>query len=164
MKKILLVALVLVMAFSTAVFAGVEQGKQEIGGSISKYDTDAAEVTLIFANYGMFVTDELQVAGNILIMDTDADASATGLEAQAKYHFIEVNDITVPYAGGYLGHFNMEVGGDSESAISYGFMFGVKHFISEDTSINAEYNHKVVMMDAGDEDLTVMSVGFAVYF
>ena len=43
-------------------------------------------------------------------------------------------------------------------------MGGAKYFVTEDASVNVEYNYKNVMYEGGDITITTLSVGMSVYF
>ena len=163
MRKILILMLVMVFGLASVAFAGVEQGKSEIGVYVSMQSSDYADVTIINFNYGRFMTDEFQLTGNLMLMEAE-DLEATALEVQGKFHFIQEGQEFIPYAGGLLGNFSVSGPGFSESAISYGFLGGVKYFVSEDTSVNLELTYRNIMFDAGDETTTALTAGFAIYF
>ena len=162
MRKIFILTLVIVFGLASVSFAGVEEGKSEIGGNITRQDIDGIVLTMVNLNYGYFMTDEVQLTGNMMLMKAEG-YKALALEGQGRYHFI-LGEEYVPYVGGLIGTFNIDGDGFSESAMSYGFMGGVKYFVSEDTSFNLEYNYKNVMYDSGDISITTTTAGMAIYF
>ena len=118
---------------------------------------------MVNMTFGYFMTDEVQLSGNLMLMEAEGMKSMA-FEGQGRYHFILEGQEYVPYVGAQLGTFNMDSDYGSESAMSYGFLGGAKYFISEDLSLNLEYNYKNVMYDSGDITITTLTVGGAIYF
>ena len=163
MKKIFILTLVMVFGLASVCFAGIEQGKSEVGANYTRQDVDGIVISMVNFNYGYFMTDELQLSGNLMLMEAE-DFELIGLDGQAKYHLIQEGSEIVPYVGAQLGNVSISGPGFSESATSYGFMGGAKYFVSEDASVNVEYNYKNVMYEGGDITITTLSVGMSVYF
>ncbi len=164
MRKIIILTLVMVFGLASVCFAGVEQGRSEIGGNLSRQSFEGMTMTMLNFYYGYFVTDEVQVTGNLMLMDMDGEATLRSTEVQGRYHFILEGEEYVPYVGGLLGSMTVEAGNFSETATSYGFLGGVKYFLDEDFSVNAEYVHKTITVSGESGTITMLTLGFAVYF
>lgn len=185
MKRILIAA-GLVLALSTSAFA-LNKGQSELnayasigstktkpeGGSTSK-NTD---VNTRFG-YGYFLTDGLSLGADIdysYSKSGEAGAEATNsmyFLGTAKYHFMPKSVVT-PYVGVQLGGYTSETGSTSSTdGYAYGVLGGVKFFMTENASLNAELNmlsmsvSTTVGTSSYDADMTNIKglVGLSYYF
>lgn len=138
---------------------------------------------------GYFILDGLQVGGSV--MDTLSESKTTGsdstdsntfdLDLFVKYHIYpkvwasnHVLKAIVPYVGvqgGWINVYSKTKGAStSGDSISYGGMGGIKYFISEDVSLNGEYNYRHYDVTIGKNNPKTTSddskilFGFSVYF
>ena len=173
-----LVAIAILLLVSTPAWAKTEAGMTELGMSASsqKFQSDDTgqdvTTTIISVFYGYFVTDAMELAGNLSVIENDmgtAKATQTGLELQFKYHFTGFGELLLPYIGVQAGVFGIDDGTDDFFGNSYGIMGGGKYFVSEKTSINLEYNYRAMKLkDDNDNDydatVTVLGIGYSIYF
>lgn len=181
MKNTVVTALVLmlVIAFPHAALAQSEAGSSELGVSISsqQFENIDADVTvsttIINVLYGYFVTDALEFAGNLNVIENDlgdAQSTQTGVELQGKYHFLSGPDATfLPYVGLEGGVYGFDDGLEKLTGSSYGLMGGAKFFLSKNASVNLEYNYREMKLedDSGasyNANITVLGIGYSVYF
>jgi len=159
MKRILL-AVGLVLAVTTSSFA-LDKGQSEINvyGSIGtqeiKFDGGGKmteDTITVRTGYGYFITENLSLGGDLQLDDrTDKFGGSKNttdtfvFDGSAKYHFMPKN-VLVPYVGVQLG---MSLSTSKQSGASddttttgfaYGAMGGIKWFVSENASFNAELN------------------------
>lgn len=150
MKRILIAA-GLVLALSTSAFA-LSKGQSELnvylslGSTTTTPDGGDSSTDTNFntrIGYGYFFTDSLSVGADV---DYSYDKPEVGDESNtlyalvtAKYHFAPKN-VVVPYVGLQLGGFASEQGNMSTDGVAYGALGGVKFFLTENASLNAELN------------------------
>ena len=178
MRNTAILVLAILLLSSTPAWAKIEAGTSELGLSISsqklKSDDTGTDVntTIINLLYGYFITDAIELAGNLNIIENDFGATETtqkGLEFQVKYHFIGTIASFLPFVGVQAGVYGIDNGTDELKGNSAGFMGGARYFLSEKTSVNLEYNYR--MMDLKDDQdksydttVTVLGIGYSVYF
>ncbi len=181
MRKIamlVLAVLAVLLAPATPAWAQTEAGMTELGVSISsqKLESDDAgtdvNTTIINVLYGYFITDAIEIAGNLNVIDNDfgeTETTQTGFELQLKYHFIGAMTSFLPYLGVEAGVYGLDDGTDELKGKSVGFMGGAKYFMSEKTSLNLEYNFRMMQLEdeqdeSYDATITVLGIGYSVYF
>ena len=167
------------LAFSAPAFAGTGAGTKELGINITsqKFEVDETntKVTTSIINllYGYYLSDRVEVAGNICIIENDLggiDTTQTNLELQGKFHFPESSAILIPYLGLAAGIYNFDDGGVVDaSGTSYGFMGGAKYMVVPSASVNLEYSFRSAELEDDNKNkyestLTTLSIGFSVYF
>lgn len=182
------IALLLLAASVLALpaWAGTKEGDKEVSAAISISSSSAsAEGTTvdtttssILGSFGYFTTKNVQLGGTIF--NTESSSTSGGstvelgtsfLEAFVKYHF-NPDTTTVPYIGALLGTVSIKVStGDTTetgSGTTIGAMAGIKFFMSEDLSINAEYNIRNYTVSIGGLDLSTTTgtalLGLSYYF
>ncbi|HKJ00542.1 MAG TPA: outer membrane beta-barrel protein [bacterium] len=174
MKKIIgalgCAMLVLVFAAGTA-SAKVSKGQKEISffGSLvntSPDSGDSSTTTILQVSGGVFISDPSQVGGSVILVSTDSGGvttSVTLLNAFFKYH-INPQSETVPYVGGQVGFAAAESGGFSDSGLSFGGMVGAKFFLSENLSVNPEFNLLHSTLFDVSVTQTTLQIGLSYYF
>ncbi len=159
-----------------------------------KTQSDALSGTLR-VGYGYFLTDAVQLGSTISETITSTkpfvenelnsftqDTYTFNLDLFARYHFYKKGSVFVPYVGAQAGWINYyqkqkeTVGGTTSNvgrngnAISYGGMAGVKYFLDENTSLNAEMNYRRYDIDLGKDaptathDVLKWLIGLSYYF
>ncbi len=178
MRKTAILVLALLLASVAPAWAQIGAGTSELGVSISsqKFESDDAgtdvNTTIINVLYGYFFTDAIELAGNLNVIDTDfgeTETIQTGIELQLKYHFIGAITSFLPYLGVQAGFYGIDDGMDELKGNSYGFMGGARYFLSEKTSVNLEYNFRMMKLEdeqdkSYDATVTVLGIGYSVYF
>jgi|GEM_PF-1481037 len=196
MKKFLAVIFMLAVTLiycnnAGAVEAGIGKGSQELaalGGFINlsgkaQGTKFTSNTTIGMVQYGYFITDQIQLGGDVLYMggttkvdDEKSSSNTIGADLNAKYHFISKGQSIVPYLGIQAGYLDLSAKSDSDkadgNAFSYGGMGGVKFFITEKTSFNAEVNYRRYRLDVtssgtkvgADINQLMLLLGFSVYF
>jgi opacity protein-like surface antigen len=176
-QKTLLAALAAVLMAGPA-WAKTKEGDKEIGGYISISSTSASAegqsvdvtTTTLYGSFGVFTTNQLQFGAALLqqtVSTEDADSGAQFLEGFVKFHFNPDTD-TVPYVGAMLGTVTFYSGDESATGTTWGAMAGVKFFVSEDLSVNAEYNIRNFVIDIAGVEFTSTTgtalLGLSYYF
>lgn len=195
MKKIFVVIILAVALFTysngEAAVSALQQGKSELGGNFditstsstakvgSYSSTSSSSSTSLGATYGYFLTDAVQLAGRIFATGTSSGSGSSKSESvttyyylEGKYHFYQKGQDMIPYLGLGLGALNITStsGGTSTSGSgsSYALMGGIKYFISENTSANAELNISSNTYTFSGADITAATTrlwaGFSYYF
>lgn len=175
--KMLLAALAAVL-FTSPAWAKTREGDKEVAAYASVATTSASaegqsvDITTVtlYGSFGVFTTKQLQLGAAILqqtVSTETEDSGAQFLEGFVKYHFNPDTD-TVPYVGAVLGTVTFYSGDESASGMTWGAMAGVKFFMSEDLSVNAEYNIRNFTITIADVEYTSTTgtalVGLSYYF
>lgn len=176
-NKTLLAVLAAILVTSPT-WAKTKEGDKEIGGYISISSTSASAegqsfdfvTTTLYGSFGVFTTNQLQFGAALMQQTVSTDTEDSGaqfLEGFVKFHFNPDTD-TVPYVGAVLGTVTVYSGNDSASGMTWGAMAGVKFFVSEDLSVNAEYNIRNFTISFGDVEYTSTTgtalLGLSYYF
>ncbi|MCK4911445.1 MAG: porin family protein [Thermodesulfovibrionales bacterium] len=178
MRKTAILVLAILLVSAAPAWAQTEAGMSELGMSISsqKLKSDDAgtsvNTTIINVLYGYFFTDAIELAGNLNVIENDfgnTETTQTGFELQLKYHFIGTIASFLPYLGVQAGVYGLDDGTDELKGSSAGFMGGAKYFVSEKTSVNLEYNYRMMTLEddndnSYDATVTVLGIGCSVYF
>ena len=173
MKKILVLAFVMIVATASSSFAykiGENANEFTVYGSISSSDADqgdAVETTILAVGYNRFVTNEVSAGINVMTVGAKSGgdkATMTFVEVNGKYHFIQTGQPLVPYVGLYLGQVTMDAGGDSASGTEIKPAAGLKYFVSENTSLNAELSYAFYTIDSVDITTLMLAFGISIYF
>lgn len=167
-----LLAVLLVASFAMPAAAAVKEGDKEISvyGAYQsiKVDVPGADTTTVITLQvagGFFVTDGAQVGGSFT-QQSQSDGGTFTVRTVGgffKYHF-NTQETTVPYVGGQAGLATVEATGESESAVSYGPLGGIKFFVSENLSINPEASITFTKILDVDVTITTVQVGMSYYF
>jgi len=168
MKRLIAVlALLGVVATGGTAFATAAQGNNELGfgGNLIKPHDSDFDLTILILNarFGHYFTDELLVGGRVTYIgfDGDAEGRMVDLMGEGKYHFL-TQEVVIPYAGALAGLTLMDIGDGSEVGFTLGGFGGVKHYLSENTSVFAEY---VLTMSYIDSDsLLTSTINFGISF
>ncbi len=178
MRNTTLAVIAMVLLTAAPSWARSEAGTTELGMSASsqKFENDdtGGEVTTTIINvlYGYFVTDAIELAGALSVIENDmgtAQATQTGFEFQVKYHLTGFGELLMPYLGAQAGVYGFDDGTTDLFGNSYGLMGGAKYFVTEKTSVNLEYNYRAMTLkdDADNEydsTVTVLGIGYSIYF
>ena len=157
--------LALVFALATTAEARLKEGQKEVSfyGTILNLSADGFDATAIIAQVsgGLMLDQKAQVGGSVLAQITSAggyDSTNIGLNGFYRYH-LSPEEETVPYVEGHGG---ITIGDDS-SELSIGGAVGMKHFLSENLSVNGEGS---LTLTLGDVGLTIIAlqVGLSYYF
>jgi len=140
MKKVFLLALMILFSMVSISYAQIEAGTKEFGVAISYTIPEEGDNTYTaMANFGYFITPKLQLGISGFTLG-GTDYSSDGVFGTVKYHFYSKGQTVVPYIGAQAGMFAIS-NGVSYTSFSYGGMGGLKFFVREDTSINLEANY-----------------------
>ncbi len=178
MRMTAMLVLAILLVSVAPAWAQTEAGTSELGLSISsqKMESDEAgaevNTTIINILYGYFFTDAIELAGSLNVIENDfgdTETTQTGFELQFKYHFIGTRTSFLPYLGVQAGVYGLEDGTDELKGFSTGFMGGAKYFVSEKTSVNLEYNYRMMKLEDEDDNsydatVTVLGIGYSIYF
>jgi opacity protein-like surface antigen len=150
--------------------AAVKEGDKEISvyGAVTSIDVEGFNVTLVTVQLagGVFINDSAQLGGSITTQSSDAEGETSTSRTLAgffKFHF-NTKETTVPYVGFQAGQTTVEFGSDSESAVSYGPLAGIKFFVSENLSVNPEVDYIKTKILEVDVTITIVQVGLSYYF
>ena len=164
MKK-MIVVMVVALAAMPVCFAGIQAGKDELQaqGSLQNMSGDV-DYRMISAQviYSHFVRDDLSVGGALRVdMSDPGDDASTSIFmlGRGDYYFAAIEDF-VPYAGAHLGLISYDYGDDSATKPALGLQGGVKYFISENVSWNAELDLSLY----SGVTLTSLLIGLSYYF
>lgn len=177
LNKTLLAVLAAILVTSPA-WAKTREGDKEIAGYISISSTTASAegesvdvtTTTLYGSFGVFTTSQLQIGAALMQQTVSTDVEDSGaqfLEGFVKFHFNQDTD-TVPYVGALLGTVTFYSGDESATGTTWGAMAGVKFFVSEDLSVNAEYNIRNFVIDIAGVEFTSTTgtalLGLSYYF
>ena len=151
LHRIMIVAAVAVVVVAGSAGASTRQGDSEIAlsGSLTRTDYKGSNLkddTMLFAQlaYGHFFTDAIEVLGQAFGMWTDEGQSLYDLGVSGKYHFLTDRKI-VPYVGGQANAAIFMSGNSTTDTNQVGLMYGplggAKFFVSENTTVFAEYQY-----------------------
>ncbi|MBW1763754.1 MAG: porin family protein [Deltaproteobacteria bacterium] len=173
MKKMLVVLIsgvLLVLSSNVAMASSIRPGTMELGGYASfqtmSFDGGGSvDVNTLLVTGGQFIKEDVQVGGALMYMTADgggSSADAQMIDAYVKKYFLEAmkSEVTIPYVGAQAGMIFYDAGGDDDTEFSFGAMAGIKHFLSEQTSVNLEYNYRIY----SDLKVGTLMVGISYYF
>ncbi len=146
--------------------AAAGQGNNELGFSGNLIIPHDADLTILILNgrFGRYFTDEILVGGRVTYVGFDgdgADGKMIDVVAEGRYHFL-TQEVVIPYAGALAGLTLLDVVGETNIGVTMGAFGGAKHYISENTSVFAEY---VLTMSYVDSDTqTVSAINFGISF
>lgn len=178
MKRLTIFGLMLFIGifFATAnSHAALEEGTKEVSAFGAHTTTDPEEgdsstQLIVQVSGGVFLDPKGQVGGSFTLITSESGGVTAAIRLITgfyKYHLSPEEEV-VPYIGGQVGLAFAEAGGESASATAYGGMFGVKNFLSEDLSVNIEYNilFTTLTYDNVDYDVTQTTIqaGMSYYF
>jgi len=173
---VLVCVMVIVMMFMGAASAdaayriGMGVNEFTVFGSISNMSPstgDSIKTTIVAAGYNRFVTNDISAGANIETVTASSGgnkAEMTFIEINGKYHFIRKGEPLVPYAGLYLGRVSMKAGDVSESGTEFKPAVGLKYFVSDNTSVNAELSYSRASIGGETTNTTALNFGLSVYF
>ena len=178
MRNTALAVIAMVVLAAAPSWAQTGAGTMELGMSASsqKFENDdtgdKVTTTIISVLYGYFVTDAIELAGSLSVIENDmgpAQVTQTGLELQFKYHFTGLGELLMPYIGAQAGVYGFDDGTTDLFGNSYGLMGGAKYFVSQKTSVNLEYNYRTMALKDDDDNeydatVTVLGIGYSIYF
>jgi hypothetical protein len=155
MKRLLVLALIVVLVSVATTRAAVKEGDNELSLSGSwtalnnsdKGGGGSTDSTLAQVAFGHFFTNELEISIAGLGM-WQSGSSDYGIGLNAKYHFMTESTV-VPYVGAQGLYDYQKGGGDSQDGIMWGPLAGIKFFVSETTSVFVEYQYLLFGGDVG---------------
>jgi hypothetical protein len=163
MRKLAIVmgSLALVLALATTAHARLQEGQKELSffGAYYNISSDFVDLSLIFVQVsgGLMLNQAAQVGGSVNAQISDP-STTIGLQGFYRYHLSPEQE-TVPYVEGHGG---LAISDDSTD-LSLGGAVGVKHFISENLSVNGEGSLTLTLGDVGFTILA-LQVGMSYYF
>ena len=173
MKKMLVVLIsgvLLVLSSNVAMASSIRPGTMELGGyaSFQTISIDGAgdvDVNTFLVTGGQFIKEDVQVGGTFMFLTADGGGSSADskmIDAYVKKYFLEAmkSEVTIPYVGAQAGLVAFDAGGEDDTQFSYGVMAGIKHFLSEETSVNLEYNYRMF----SDATVGTLMLGISYYF
>lgn len=180
--KIALVSVLLLVPFllaGNALAVDSLQGRGSLGLSLTiqhteidySGDTGEADTRFIIGSLGYFVTDNIEInfAPTVIYIEAEGEeVTMYSYFGNVKYNFFSSGQTAVPYLGLQAGISGAEYGGDSDSNFAYGGMAGVKFFLTEDLSFDAEVNYLKTEFDVDDTTVDMdnlgLFLGFKYYF
>jgi len=156
-------AIAMIAGFAAApVFAATNAGNMELSAQVNIDNSsqtisgvsgsNTSTTTTLYGSFGYFLNKNFQFGIAELLSDTKAsvgggptiELAISSTDGFVKWHFIlPDNPVLVPWVGGYLGILALTVNSagstSTGSGTSYGPAVGIKYFVQENTSINAEY-------------------------
>lgn len=159
-KNTALAAMLAGCMLSGSAFAQTE-ARNELGGQLLIGSTKVAGTSSDtgFGNiyYGRFVTDSLEVLGNVSYQATSSggfESTTLGLSAGVLYYFLPVGKKgnVAPYVGGDLAFSTTDTTGAGFSSTTdsggWDVKLGVKVFITDNAALNIEYMHQEMEDDS----------------
>lgn len=170
MKRIIIavLALLAVTLTGTNALAAAAQGNNELGfgGNILiPHDADL-NILILNGRFGHYFTDELLVGGRVTFIGFDGDGvdgKMVDVVAEGKYHFL-TQEVVIPYAGALAGVTFLDMEDGSEMGVTVGAFGGAKHYISENTSVFAEYVLTMSYIDSDTQALSAINFGISFLF
>jgi len=155
--------------------AKIEEGTKEISafGALSTTEPEEGDTTtqlVIQVGGGVFLDTNNQVGGSFTQASSESGGDTATLRVITGFfkHHLNTEEEAIPYLGGQGGMAFLEFAGESASSIAYGGMFGVKFFLSEELSMNVEYNllFTTITYDSQEYDVTQTTIqaGMSYYF
>lgn len=157
---------------------GPSKGQSEVsfGGTLSSQELETdfgsfdSDSLIAQASYGHYLTDEVEVGGQLITSFSDSEGSETtaiGIQPYGRYNF-RLNERTVAYAGVHLGllHFIIDddFSDESETAFSYGVHGGFKSWLNPTTAFFVEPRYTETSFDEFDINQFDIILGFAITF
>jgi hypothetical protein len=166
MKRSLVVLALVGLVFAGVASASVKQGEVELdfAGSLQfiNYDNstglDDDTVFNVFARFGYFLTDNIEVGGTANGTWQDGP-DVYGLGGFALYNFMPANQL-VPYVGGQLVY-NWTTG-DGADGLMYGPIAGVRFELNPTNDLFVEYQYRAFTGDLADTFDSVNGVFFGI--
>lgn len=168
-KKIIILAICILIISTVSVQAGTKAGNKEIGISAALTyfsNHDDSKNYFILGSLGYFITDafELMVSGIVNWSDNGIESKMYAIHIEPNYHF-NTKSMTVPYIGVHAGILYYDWGIDSDTSFSYGAQAGLKAFINENVSLKFEGRYtNYDIGNNGDFDEYQLLVGFQIYW
>lgn len=164
MSKAISILLCIALCFCAAAAFAQEgmEGRTEGSGAFAYVDVADVDLLLLTAQYGKFVSPNLELSVGLLYADADG-ADIWGLSPQVAYHFVPEESATrVPYVG--AGFMHIDLDGETESAWS--LFGGMKFFLDGDYSDanQAIFAEVRWISDLADEDVLAIWGGFTQFF
>lgn len=158
-KLITPLALIIFGLISFSAQAGIEKGDKTISifGSVTSPD-QGDDFTMLSLAGGMFVTETLEAQGVALILD-GSGFNVSSYGANANLYFPSQNPDVVPFVGAGLTVTFLDIPPIDETEVGFNLQAGIKQFINESVSIN----YQIQLIDAGDYEATIASVGFSIF-
>lgn len=116
-------------------------------------DTDTL---MLGVTHGWFVTNDLEVGGQISYTSVDtgaSDATSWVLEALARWYFSTGSSL-YPFLQGEVGLGNVDSGASDDDLVRYGLGVGAMQFITASTAIDAILKYQADAYDKSDIDVT----------
>lgn len=166
--KVFLLALAILFSMVSMVsvsYAQIEAGTKEIGGFASLSLEDSTTTYSIMPIIGYFLNPEVELGLTVFASRFEMEGFSSSdlmFLGQAKYHFYQKGQTTVPYVGGQLGIYTSS-NGETNTSFSFGGMGGAKFFLKENVSLNLEANY-TYMTDSDSDGRLEFLAGVSYYF
>jgi len=161
-KYSILFCTALLAASSTVGAASIEKGDKTLSVFGSLTFADDSDTLLFSGAFGQFMTDVLELQGQVMMISSDSDTydySLTGLGVNANYYLPGNNPDLVPYFGGGGQLIFSDFGGKSETDLGLNVQAGIKQFLNESTTIN----YQGMFITSDNYDATMLSVGLTIF-
>lgn len=153
MKRYLVFGLVAAFAVAASAAPNLDEGTQELMlDGLVNFDSAAGTEIVLNVGYGLFVADNVELAGIVGIADNDLyTLFLFGGLAELN---IPIEDVpVVPFVNASIAYANADIeGGDSADAIVFGVAGGAKFFVTDDLAIAAQLNLAYATDDIYAED------------
>jgi len=160
-----MIAITGLLLFSGSSFGSpVHAGLTEFNMAGSFTSTEGATSYMLGVAYGKFVTDQIEVGGNLTIQGQSYDGDSATMftpSVFAAFFFPIESDKIAPYVGAQVG---LMTGSGMDSITQFGAVAGIKYFISEGGAITVQ--PQLLMMSGGGGSATSfgISTGISLFF
>ena len=132
------------------------------------YDSDSK---ILNASLGYFLTDHIEISFSPTYASNKTEGNEMTLYnyfGTLKYNFYGSGWQAVPYVGLQAGMTGIDIEFEDDSyddtSYSFGFMGGLKAFLTENLSLDIEYNWLYTPKLAADMTMSTIFIGFTWYF
>lgn len=160
MKRMIL-AMLLVMATATSMFAQFEQGKKYVNASLTGLDlsfSDLKDMALgLDANAGYFLEQDIMLLANVGFDASNSDVNDFHLGAKARY-YIEQNGLFLGAGVQYL-HMKKNIN-DVQLTPEVGYCYFLNRYITVEPSLYFDMS----LSDFSHQSKVGLKVGVGIYF
>jgi opacity protein-like surface antigen len=134
-------------------------------------DTYKSDSKILNASLGYYLTDHVQINFSPTFATNETEGAEISLNnyfGSLQYNFYRSGWQAVPYVGFQAGmtsiDFKYEDDSYSDTGYSFGFMGGLKAFLTENLSLDIEYNWLWAPDLTADLTMSTIFIGFTWYF
>ena len=134
-------------------------------------ETYESDSKILNASLGYFFTDHLEISFSPTFATNETEGAEMSLYnyfGSLIYNFYDTGWQAIPYVGLQAGMTSVDIKYEDDSyndtGISFGFMGGVKVFLTENFSLDVEYNWLYTPDLTADLTMSTIFLGFTWYF